>query len=111
MKATYSTAIERFQSVGEVCVSTKSVYATYISGIYHYFFEAESEAIAYCNDPKNGTEFNSTWFQSEYTTYSPGELFVIKGNHSVYFSQDTDRCVDAIADISFVDWAFMPAKD
>ena len=111
MKATYSTAIARFQEIGEVIVSHKTVYATYISGVYHHFFEAESEAIDYCNDPTNGTEFNNTWFQSDYTTYAPGELFIVKGNHSVYYCRDTDRHPDAIADISFVEWAFMPAKD
>ena len=106
-----TTAIARFQSIGEVVVNDKTVYATYVSGVYHYFFQTEDEAISSTSDPAYGVEFNKAWFQATYTTYSPGELFFVKGTRNVYVTSDTDRYPDAIADISFVEWAFMPAKD
>jgi len=111
MKDICSSAIARFQSIGEVVVNDKTVYATYISAVYHDFLRTEDEAIAATSAPEYGAKFNNTWLQGTYIHFLPGELFMVKGQRCVYLSKDRSRCVDAIADISFVEWAFMPAKD
>ena len=114
MKATYPAAIERFQERGDLLVNINPMYATYISGVYHHFFATEAEAIACCSDHEYGAEFNGTWFQSTYTPYLAGELFMVKGERQVYCTEDKSRCVDAIVDISdipFLEWAdFAPGK-
>lgn len=90
------TAIERFSSSEMVQTNTATVYAAYVSGVYHAFFATEQEAEDYCSDDQNGLEFNGQWLSAQYSTFEPGDLFSVYGNETVYWTHDRSKFVDGI---------------
>jgi len=109
-----SLSIIQYQKIGKLIVNRNSLYATYISEIYHYFYASENEALALCQNPDYGTRFNNTWFQGKYTHFLPGDLFSIKGTNNVYISGESDRIPQMLCHISnvpFLEWVdFIPSE-
>lgn len=91
----FDTAINRFSETEEVRVNTSSFWAAYTSGAFVAWFQNEDDAIAHCEDPENGSEFNGQWHQDRFTEFAPGELFEVRG--CIYVSND--RNIDSVGRI------------
>ena len=106
-RADSPTAIERFRSHDKIEINKTAVYGTYTSGVFNAFYATEADAVAHCQNPESGAEFNGQWFQDSYSTFEPGELFAVVDNESVYLINDRSRYIDAIGgrwQMPFVQW-------
>ena len=86
--------------------SAKFIFGEYISGGFNRFHLSEEDAIASCQEPGNGAEFNGQWFQAQYSTFKPGDLIVwdgrvlmnreLKGSTSIWDMQLAIETVDVL---------------